>query len=126
MECPADEGAAGDAPSATIISKAGVSGMAPPYPFLRQHNRPTHAGLTPRSHARQDRWARPADLSVQERHGRARMIGDRTGARAVWSPPGHCHREEIEVRTPAALESLDVTARMAEVVDRSGIAEGLV
>jgi secondary thiamine-phosphate synthase enzyme len=54
------------------------------------------------------------------------MIGDRTGARAMWSPAGHCHREEIEVRTRAALEFVDVTARMTEVVERSGIAEGLV
>ena len=54
------------------------------------------------------------------------MIVDSRGARAVWSPAGHCHREDIEVRTPAALAFVDVTARVAEVVDRSGIAEGLV
>jgi secondary thiamine-phosphate synthase enzyme len=54
------------------------------------------------------------------------MIVNRTGARAMWPLAGHCHREEIEVRTRAALEFVDVTARMEEVVGRSGIAEGLV
>jgi secondary thiamine-phosphate synthase enzyme len=44
----------------------------------------------------------------------------------VWPVASHCHREEIEVHTPAALAFVDITAPMAEVVERSGIAEGLV
>jgi secondary thiamine-phosphate synthase enzyme len=54
------------------------------------------------------------------------MILDRSGARAVWPRSGRCHREEIEIRTQAGLEFVDVTDRIAEAVDRSGIADGIV
>ena len=54
------------------------------------------------------------------------MIVDRRGARAMWSPAGQCHREDVEVRTPAGLAFVDITAQVAAIVARSGIAEGLV
>lgn len=54
------------------------------------------------------------------------MIVDRRGARAMWSPAGQCHREDVEVRTSAGLAFVDVTAPVAAIVERSGIAEGLV
>jgi secondary thiamine-phosphate synthase enzyme len=54
------------------------------------------------------------------------MIVDRRGARALWSPAGQCHREDVEVRTSAGLAFVDVTAQVAAIVERSGIAEGLV
>jgi secondary thiamine-phosphate synthase enzyme len=54
------------------------------------------------------------------------MIVDRRGARAMWSPAGQCHREDVEVRTPAGLAFVDVTAVVAAIVERSGIADGLV
>ena len=54
------------------------------------------------------------------------MIVDRRSARVAWPRAGHCHREDIEVRTPAGLAFVDVTPRLVEVVERSGIAEGLV
>jgi secondary thiamine-phosphate synthase enzyme len=54
------------------------------------------------------------------------MIVDRRGARAVWSPAGQCHREDVEVRTAAGLAFVDVTAQVEAIVERSGIADGLV
>jgi secondary thiamine-phosphate synthase enzyme len=54
------------------------------------------------------------------------MIVDRRGARAMWSPAGQCHREDVEVRTSAGLAFVDVTAQVEAIVERSGIAEGLV
>jgi secondary thiamine-phosphate synthase enzyme len=54
------------------------------------------------------------------------MIVDRMRARRGWSPAGGCHREEIELRTQAGFEFVDVTRLVTEVVDRSGVTEGLV
>jgi secondary thiamine-phosphate synthase enzyme len=54
------------------------------------------------------------------------MIVDRRGARAMWSPAGQCHREDVEIRTSEGLAFVDVTAQVAAIVERSGIAEGLV
>ena len=54
------------------------------------------------------------------------MIVDRMSARRAWSPAGGCHREEVELRTQAGLEFVDVTRLIAEVVERSGVSEGLV
>jgi secondary thiamine-phosphate synthase enzyme len=54
------------------------------------------------------------------------MIVDRRGARAMWSPAGQCHREDVEVRTSEGLAFVDVTAQVAAIVERSGIADGLV
>ena len=54
------------------------------------------------------------------------MIVDRRGARAMWSPAGKCHREEVEVQTPEGMTFVDITARVVEVVERSVLAEGLV
>ena len=54
------------------------------------------------------------------------MIVDRRGARAVWAPASPCHREDIEVTTPAGLAFVDITALLAEIVERSGITDGLV
>ena len=53
------------------------------------------------------------------------MIVDRRAAR-MWSPARTCHREDIEVRTPAGLAFVDVTGLLADIVARSGIADGLV
>jgi secondary thiamine-phosphate synthase enzyme len=44
----------------------------------------------------------------------------------MWSPPGQCHQEDVEVRTLAGLAFVDITAAVAQVVERSGIADGLV
>jgi secondary thiamine-phosphate synthase enzyme len=54
------------------------------------------------------------------------MIVDRRGARAMWSPAGQCHREDVEVCTSPGLAFVDITAQVAAIVERSGIAEGLV
>ena len=54
------------------------------------------------------------------------MIVDRRGARAMWSPAGQCHREDVEVRTSPGLSFVDITAQVAAIVERSGIADGLV
>ena len=54
------------------------------------------------------------------------MIVDRRGARAMWSPAGQCHREDVEFRTPPGLAFVDITAQVAAIVERSGIADGLV
>jgi secondary thiamine-phosphate synthase enzyme len=54
------------------------------------------------------------------------MIVDRMSARRAWSPAGGCHREEVELQTQATLEFVDVTRLIAEVVERSGVTEGLV
>jgi secondary thiamine-phosphate synthase enzyme len=54
------------------------------------------------------------------------MIVDRMSARREWAPAARCHREEIELRTRAGLEFVDVTLLIAEVVERSGVTEGLV
>ena len=54
------------------------------------------------------------------------MIVDRRGARAMWSPAGQCHREDVEVRTSPGLAFVDITAQVAAIVERSGIADGLV
>jgi len=54
------------------------------------------------------------------------MIVDRRGARAMWSPASQCHREEVEIRTSAGLAFVDITAQVAAIVERSGIADGLV
>jgi secondary thiamine-phosphate synthase enzyme len=53
------------------------------------------------------------------------MIVDRRAAR-MWSPAQTCHREDIEVRTPAGLAFVDVTGLLTDIVGRSGITEGLV
>lgn len=53
------------------------------------------------------------------------MIVDGRSARVAWPRAGHCHREDIEVRTPAGLAFVDITPRLVEIVERSGIAEGL-
>jgi secondary thiamine-phosphate synthase enzyme len=44
----------------------------------------------------------------------------------MWSPAGQCHREDVEVRTSAGLVFVDITAEVVGVVERSGIADGLV
>jgi secondary thiamine-phosphate synthase enzyme len=54
------------------------------------------------------------------------MIVDRMSARRGWSPAPRCHREEIEIDTPAGLEFVDVTRLVLEVVARSGVGDGLV
>ena len=54
------------------------------------------------------------------------MSVDRTFARERTAWTARCHREETEVETEAALEFVDVTTLLADVVARSGIAEGLV
>lgn len=52
------------------------------------------------------------------------MSVERAPAGARWT--AGCHREELEVRTKAAFEFVDVTAGVAAAVVRSGMAEGLV
>jgi secondary thiamine-phosphate synthase enzyme len=54
------------------------------------------------------------------------MIVERMGVRARRAAGGAAHREEIEVRTSAGFEFVDVTDRAAAVVGRSGIADGLL
>ncbi len=55
------------------------------------------------------------------------MIVEGTAARAAsWSWTGRCYREEVELATQSTLEFLDLTGTVALVVQRSGIAEGLV
>ena len=54
------------------------------------------------------------------------MSVERMGVRTRRPAAVGCHREEIEVRTGAALEFVDVTERARAVVERSGIVEGLV
>ena len=44
----------------------------------------------------------------------------------MWSPAGQCHREDVEVRTSPGLAFVDITAQVAAIVERSGIADGLV
>jgi secondary thiamine-phosphate synthase enzyme len=44
----------------------------------------------------------------------------------MWSPAGQCHREDVEVRTSPGLSFVDITAQVAAIVERSGIADGLV
>ena len=53
------------------------------------------------------------------------MYGTDERARGRSQSAG-CHREEIELRTQAGLEFVDVTPLIAEVVERSGVTEGLV
>ena len=53
------------------------------------------------------------------------MIVDRRAAR-MWSPARTCHREDIEVCTPAGLAFVDMTGLLTDIVARSGIADGLV
>jgi secondary thiamine-phosphate synthase enzyme len=54
------------------------------------------------------------------------MSVERLGVRAGRGSVAGCHREEIEVRTRAAFELVDVTTAVVAAVGRSGLSEGLV
>ena len=54
------------------------------------------------------------------------MIVERMAAHRRRPGTGSVHREELEVRTCACLEFVDVTDAVAAAVERSGIADGLV